>query len=311
MPGETIIVGVSGGPDSMALLHVLLGLGKEWGIAVHVAHVNHGLRKDADKDQKFVQRFAQTKNIPFNTTTLKIARRKGKTSVEDLAREARFNYFFRLARENNIKTIALAHTENDLAETVLMRILRGTGLQGLQAILPKRTFGNFTVIRPFLRINRNEILRYLKSHKVPFRLDPTNRQTKFFRNKVRRSLIPLLEEYNPNIRQALTNLAINAALDYDLLNALGENAFQHAVHYRDGRKIMLKLKELKANHPSLQRAVLRQAVNLLMPGASPTSEQTLAIEQLVEKNALSAVVTLPGNKISLSRDDRYCILLKK
>ncbi len=198
--GNSVIVGVSGGSDSVGLLTILNELKHELGISLIVAHYNHQLRKDSKLDQALVQQYAEKLNLPFVTENSKKLRKNSKGSLEDLARQERLKFFNKISLRFKTRVIALAHTQDDLAETVLMRLIRGSGLYGLRAILPKRTIQGMSVIRPLLEISKKEILAYLKIKKIPFKEDSTNRQKIYFRNLVRLELLPLLKKkYNPNI----------------------------------------------------------------------------------------------------------------
>jgi len=310
--GETIIVGVSGGPDSMALLHILFKLRQDYGIRLHIVYVNHGLRKSAVIDQKFVKDIAQKLSLPFTTTTLTVKPQKGKSSLEEQGREKRFNFLFMVARKQKAKTIALGHTQDDLAETVLMRIIRGTGLHGLPSILPKRPFKNFFLIRPLLEVNRNEILSYLKSRKISFRIDPTNRQTKFFRNKIRWHLLPLIEKkYNPRAKEILANLAYNAAFDYDLISLLGRYYIKKILYQKNSNMLQLKIPKLNSLHPSLQRMLVRLSLEELTGHPHLiNSEQVRKIEQLIQKGPNKAIVDLIES-ISVQKSSPFLKIFKR
>ncbi len=259
---ETVIVGVSGGPDSVSLLHLLYELRQELGIHLHVAHVNHQLRKTADRDEQFVQ--ALTHKLELKSTITKIKIPKGKGSLEELAREARFQALFKTAKNNDAHVIALGHTQDDLAETVLMRIIRGTGLKGLQSILPQRRFGSYRVIRPLLDISRQAIEKYLHFKKIPYRTDPTNAHMRFFRNKIRAELLPFLQSrYNPQIKEMLANLAKSTFLDYDFLYCEGQRHFHQLAKEITPKSICFKLYLFLKLHPSIQRMVLRAAIEHL------------------------------------------------
>jgi tRNA(Ile)-lysidine synthase len=172
--GERIVLGVSGGPDSVFLLYALYQLRHELGLSLIVAHINHHLRIDSTKDGNFVKKLCHELSLPFAIRDVRILKRKGQSSIEEIARQKRFNAFIEIAKKYHSRKIALGHNLDDLAETVLMRILRGTGLSGMRAILPQRQISGMTFTRPILDISHHEIMGFLKSKKLPFRLDPTN-----------------------------------------------------------------------------------------------------------------------------------------
>ncbi len=210
-PGQTVLVACSGGPDSMALLHLCLELGADEGFATAAAHFNHGLRPRAAADERFVQEAALKLDLPYlagraDVRALARARRLG---LEEAARLARYAFLERAAAEAGAARIATGHTMNDQAETVLLRLLRGTGPMGLSGIPAKR---GIAVIRPLLSLPRREILAYLADRGVVFRRDETNRNTDILRNRVRHGLIPYLErKYEPAVVRSLARLATISA----------------------------------------------------------------------------------------------------
>jgi len=224
--GATFIIGASGGPDSTALVHILHNLQYELGYHLHIAHYNHNLHRNAKQDQKFVELLAEQLNIPCSVGCWKNPKELKRGSLEDAARRRRFQFFSRLAKKTDAKAVILAHTEDDLAETVLMRILRGAGLQGLRGILPDRKIDGICYIRPLLAIKKDEILAFLKKNNISYRIDPTNKNTEFFRNKIRLELLPLLsKQYNHNIKGLLTNMADNISTDYSYLESQSQKLF--------------------------------------------------------------------------------------
>jgi tRNA(Ile)-lysidine synthase len=213
-PGDRVGVAVSGGADSVALLRTLLEVRTELGIVVSVVHLNHGIRgTEADEDEQFVTNIALQFDLPLHLERADVPAhgRQEKLSLETSARELRYNFFKRLLETNACDKIATAHTLDDQAETVLLRILRGTGTRGLAAIPPLRDASpelSARIVRPFLGIRRETIEAYLRTLNQPWREDSTNRDPKHLRNRIRHQLLPQLErEYNPALRQSLVNLA--------------------------------------------------------------------------------------------------------
>lgn len=209
VPGDRVSVAVSGGADSVALLHVLLELRQELGAVLSVAHFNHKIRgAEADGDQHFVSNLAQKFDLQFYSASADAPAfaRQQKISLETAARELRHTWFGQLVREGKVDKIATAHTQDDQAETVLMRILRGTGTRGLAGISPWQR--QKSLVRPFLAITREEIEAYLKSQKQPWREDSSNQDLHHARNRIRHELLPALQrDYNPAVRQILADLA--------------------------------------------------------------------------------------------------------
>ena len=294
--GDTIIVGVSGGPDSVALIHILNRLRFEMGLQLHMAHFNHHLRPSAGTDQKFVEQLARRLNVPLTVGHWPRPQSIRKGSLEERAREKRFDFLRRLALKINAQSIALAHTQNDLAETVLMRILRGAGLQGLRAILPARTIEGVEIIRPLLTVTRGDIENYLKKNKLSFRTDPTNRQTQYFRNKIRLKLLPLLEkEYNKNIRSVLANVSEIVTADYDFLEEEASRYFSRTAHYSPRRKtIKFPTTAFLKLHPAMKRMLLRMSIERLKGDTKRlTAYHFSEIEELLDCRPVQSVVHLP------------------
>ena len=208
-PGDRVAVAVSGGADSVALLLCLLELRQELGLVLSVAHFNHGIRgAEADQDQAFVEALAAKFDLPFHCGSghAPAHARERKLSLETAARDLRQSWFQELRKTGTVDKIATAHSQNDQAETVMMRVIRGAGTRGLAGIAPWQKEKG--LIRPLLEVTRREIEEYLEGIRQPWREDLTNRDLHHLRNRLRHELLPLLQrEYNPSIRQTLTDLA--------------------------------------------------------------------------------------------------------
>src|SRR5215471_13505282 len=209
VPGDRVIVAVSGGADSVALLRVLLELQHALGAVLAVAHFNHKIRgAEADADEQFVRDLAQQFELEFRSSSADAPThsREHKISLETAARELRHRWFAQLIREAKADKIATAHTQDDQAETVLMRILRGTGTRGLAGIAPRQA--QKALIRPLLSITRQEVEEFLQHLGQSWRDDSSNKDLRHVRNRVRHVLMPLLQrDYNPAVRQTLADLA--------------------------------------------------------------------------------------------------------
>jgi len=260
-PRGCVLVGISGGADSMALLQSLSGLRHDLGVQLHAAHFNHKFRPEALYDERFVITWCKRFNIP-----LTVGRRFGRKIrhlSEDDARQMRLEFFVKTALALGVQSVALAHTRNDLAETVLMRLMRGSGLYGLRAILPRRCIEGVFFVRPLLGVNRLDVEDYLKAQKIPFCTDATNRQTKYERNKIRLHLLPLLvKEYNPQIINALSDLAVTAGEDYEFLSMHARKQFEKNVII-SGKKVKMDLKSIRRRHPAILRLIFRQMAEIL------------------------------------------------
>lgn len=246
--GSKIILGVSGGPDSVCLLDIFLRLKKTYSLELRIAHANYGLRsKDSDDDEKFVKGLSEKHNLPIDILRPEIISTK---NLENNLRDIRYAFFEKVRQKNGFDLIAVAHNQDDQAETFLMRILRGSGLSGLRAM----RFKNGNIIRPLLVTSRQEILEYLEYHDLVYRIDRTNRTDVFLRNKVRNKLIPFLEKnFNPNINKTLADATLHIAEDHSLLEKIAKESY--------ARHEELSVKKLLALHPALQKRVLLQAIS--------------------------------------------------
>lgn len=309
--GERVIVGVSGGPDSVALLYVLNTLRYECGIMLHAAHLNHRWRKEAGLDQRFVEKLCEQWKLPLTAKVLKKNDFKKNGSQEEIARDYRLQFFTDLAKKEHAQAVALGHTKDDLAETILMRLIRGTGLMGMRGILPQRQIHGFRFIRPLLNVSRSHIERFLRKEKLSFRRDSTNRDLKFFRNKVRLELIPYLEKkYNRQIKEVLAHLADIFAGDYDYLEGESKKIFTKLRELENPSVVKLKIQPFKKTHRALQRMLIRRSIEKLRGDLHQlTFGHLVEIEDLMERRPLGSVVHLPGG-LSVS-SDKNCLIFKK
>jgi tRNA(Ile)-lysidine synthase len=294
--GDKILIGVSGGADSIALLLILNQLKTTIGFQIHVGHINHHLRKSALADQRFVEKVCTSLNLACTCIDLDLKKTiKQGGSVEEIARKERLKALGQIAKKIRAHAVALAHHNDDLAETVLMRILRGTGLQGLQAILPYRNINGTVFIRPLLDVSRAQIEGYLKKNKIKFRSDPTNTQTRFFRNKIRLKLLPLLEkDYQKNIKHILSHLALTSAEDYDYLRQQALAIFPK-ITQQTKKTISITLTKFKILPIALQRMILRLAIEKIKSHTRTlTWSHYNELADLITRRPTDSIVDLPS-----------------
>lgn len=210
--GDVFIVGVSGGADSLCLLDILFVLSQKHHFTLHIAHVNYHLRdSDSDLDEALVKEAAEGYHLPCTVLSY---RQKMKNVSEEKLRDIRYAFFEKLRKKTGAKNIAVAHNQDDQAETLLLRLLRGAGLSGLAAMRPK----NDHIIRPLIEMSRADILSYLKARRIAYREDASNALPLYFRNRIRHTLIPFLEEnFQPQVRKLLAETALILGDDYALL----------------------------------------------------------------------------------------------
>ena len=229
-PRQKILIACSGGPDSVALFHLLRALAAKNSWKLGLAHFNHQLRPRAAKwDEDFVCRLARKHGVPFfrGTGNVKREAKRTKTSIEECARQMRYDFLLRASRVEKFPVVALAHTRDDQAETVLMRVLQGTGLRGLQGIREKFRTGSVTWVRPLLVFTKKELLGYLAKKCIPFRSDKSNDSSRFVRNRIRLELIPGLQrDFNPRVVEALSRIPEIVAGESTLIAELEKKAWK-------------------------------------------------------------------------------------
>jgi len=262
---RAILAAVSGGPDSMAMLHMLKALGAELGFPVIAAHVNHKMRgAEADAEAQLVRRTAEAWGVPCVVGEIDVPAHLARTgeNAQAAARSLRYDFLRRAARERGARVIATAHHADDQAETVLMRLLRGTGPGGLAGIAERRDEEDLELIRPLLRISKMELLQYCERHGIPYATDGSNRSLRYFRNAVRLEVLPFLERYNPAVGPALARLAEIAAAEDDYLRRAAEEAFAALVR-PEGDGWAVDRRGFCALHLALQRRLIKLILNCL------------------------------------------------
>lgn len=303
--GDKVLVGVSGGPDSLTLLYVLNELSVKLGIKIIVAHLNHGVRgKSADLDEKFVRNCVRELGVDFFSKKINNSKTKSKHLSEDSLRKLRYDFLFEIAKKHKIKNIALAHTLDDQAETVLMRLIRGTGLYGLISIVPKRKINSFIIIRPMIGITREEIEGYIKRIKIKPRIDESNFSKKFLRNRIRHEFIPALKKVNPNIKQTLARFAQQAAIDYDYLYHMAKKN----IKTNKDSKVKIRIEKFLSLHSALQRMVIRVALEKVSGGLNTfTHKHWEEIKDLIEVRPAGSLVHLT-KKVCVKKDKKDVIV---
>ncbi len=280
--GETVVAGVSGGPDSVCLLHLLTRLaGRMPGLRLHAAHLNHQLRgAEADADAAFVADLAARWGVPYTVgraDVAALAERAG-LSLEEAARQARYAFLADVARTAGAGVIATGHNADDQAETVLMHLLRGSGVAGLRGMLPVTGLSEYRLagyadlaqsghplrlVRPLLEIPRADILAYCEHEGLAFRFDRSNEDTTFYRNRLRHELLPVLETYNPAIRIVLARTAEVLAGDYEVLAAELARAWARVTRPAAPGEVQFDRPAWVSLPVGLQRALVREAVHRL------------------------------------------------
>lgn len=255
--GERVLVGVSGGPDSTALLHILLALAPRYNLDLAVAHLHHGLRpKAADSDAAFVRQMARHLNLPMHEEKAVIKKKNG--SIEEQAREARYGFYRRMMTAHDYTKTALGHQKNDNAEAVLMHLMRGSGIRGLGGIPPVR---DQWVVRPLIDLERFEILEWLSQTGAAYVVDATNTDTAFERNRIRHQLLPMLaRDYNPNIVSILHRTADLCREEDEWLKRHLEPLLTEAVTLSSDHRMRIDLAVIADEPLAVQRRLIREAL---------------------------------------------------
>ncbi len=299
-PGDTIIVALSGGADSCALLDIMAGL-EGLKARLVVAHLNHCLRgTESDADEAFARTMAGRYALPFESRRLdvRLFANQKKLNLEDAGRRARMTFLEEIRLAWKAKAVALAHHADDQAETVLMRLLRGSGMTGLSGMSHRNGHHR---IRPLLDVTRTEIEAYLTAREISHREDASNRDITFLRNRIRHELLPLLEHYNPAIRERLTTTAALLSDENNLLDQLTEELATRACRY-DGSSVSCHLALLADQHPSLKRRVFLHALEQLAGNREHFSRRHIAaLESLADAPRPNAAIILP-QKITARRE---------
>ncbi len=303
-PGTSVLAAVSGGADSVALLYCLAALADELKLSIQVAHLNHDLRGEESRaDQDFVRRLSRGLGLPFHTETAQLA---GPGNLEARARRERYGYLRRVAGDCRAARIALGHTLDDQAETVLLRLLRGSGLRGLSAIRPVMEGG---IVRPLIESSRKDVRDYLQSRELEWREDSSNMDLSFRRNRVRHELLPYLEtHFNRRIRSTLANEAALARSASDFMHEAAAREL-HRIQRHGGTGTTVAAAELADLHPGLREGVIR-SLHAASGGVegSLTASHVVRVLELCEAGKSGRSVPLPGGVVVIREFDELLFL---
>ncbi len=306
-PGDTLVIGLSGGADSVMLLD-LLSILPGYDLKLIAAHLNHGLRgAESDADEQFCRETASRYAIPFESRLADVRKAAAdlRLNLEDAGRRARIELLDDIRMKYGAAAVVLAHHADDQAETVLMRLLRGAGITGLAGMAYRNQRG---YVRPLLEITRPEIEQYLRASGLVWREDSSNSDTSFLRNRIRHQLLPLLEEYNPAIRSCLAATASVLGDDEALLGELTAEAFAGSCLVEEGR-IVCGVTALRALKPALRRRVLRQVFKRLTGTLAGVSLRHIdSICGLIESDRPNSRLALPQEVTAVREYDRLMLM---
>ena len=302
--GDKIVLGVSGGPDSISMLNILKEIKDEQIIKfeIYVAHINHMIREEAIDDEKYVEDYCNKNNIKCyikRIDVVKIANDK-KIGTEEAGRKARYEFFEEILKKTNSNKIAIAHNINDKIETIIMHLLRGSGLSGLKGIEPIR---DNKFIRPLIECERSEIEQYCEKYELNPRIDKTNFENEYTRNKIRNIVIPYIkQEFNPNIVQTLSRLSDVAIEEIKYISKQTQKIYQQILIEKEDRQIILNLKKFNE-----QEKIIKSQLILL------TTKQLMGSTQGIEKIHIEDIIKLCSNNVGnkyLTPNKNIKILIK-
>ncbi len=294
--GGTVLLALSGGADSRALLHVLSNQARQEGFSILTAHVNHGIRgAEAERDAAFCEEISRSygwEHLSLDVDVPELAKAHGR-SLELEAREVRYDFFRRIMEERSIEILATAHHADDNLETVLFRMCRGTGLHGLCGIPAVRNFASGVLVRPLLGYSKRDILNFCEREKLDFVTDSTNAEGDCSRNRLRLGVVPTLEREFPDLQERVYRMTRSLSLDQDYLN--GEAEAFLAAHLREGG---VSADILRKTHP----AIRRRALSMLLPGTLEAVHLE-AVDALLEKGVSGSSISLPGDVCACLQGD--------
>jgi len=293
---DRVLIGISGGPDSITLLNILLSFKKRYNLSFFIAHLDHMLRgKESDEDVNFVKNLAQKLDLPceVKSCNLKKIAQKEHLTLEEAARKYRYKFYSETSKKFEANKIALGHNADDQVETVLMRFLRGSGLEGLMGIPPVRS----NIIRPLIECSRAEIEEYCKENKIEYRVDSSNKEVIYFRNKIRLELLPLLSKgYNKNIKDTVLRLGSIISEVSEYLNQETELLFKEIARRESPEMVIIDLEKFTSLPLALKRRIIRKSIEMVKGNLYSVSfKHNNEILKLTEYQLGEKEIYLPDN----------------
>jgi tRNA(Ile)-lysidine synthase len=311
--GGDLVVAVSGGADSVCLLHILANLQKELKLKLHIAHLNHQLRgADSDADADYVAGLARKLGIPatIEKRDVKGYQKRERLSLEEAAREVRYRFLAEVARAIGAGRAAAGHTRDDHIETILMHLIRGSGTRGLRGLQPATLWrsgdDSLVIVRPLLEISHQETEDYCRQHNLAPRLDASNLSLSPLRNRVRQQLLPLLESYNPAIAEALLRTGRIAGDDIDFLDEQIARLWDKVIR-QEGKSLILDKAEFDRLPPTLKRYLLRASVEKLLGSAKDVEMRHIEEMMSLAARPAGKRLNLPGGLTFAVEYERYLL----
>ncbi|MEA3319965.1 MAG: tRNA lysidine(34) synthetase TilS [Bacillota bacterium] len=310
---STVVVGVSGGADSMGLLHYLDSIKEAKRLKLVVAHVDHMFRgAESEEDMKFVKQHCDKRSLLFEAEQINVSayQKEKKLTVQVAARECRYAFYEKVMKKYHADFLALGHHADDQVETILMRLGRGSSMTGYAGILPKRAFGDGVIIRPFLTVTKSEIMEYLTVYDVPFRHDPSNDKDTYRRNRLRHHILPILKEEFPGLHERFQAFSEQIQESEQYIEALMEKEWIAVIKSKAINRVILDTKPLLLMAKPLQRRGIQLILNYLYNNEIPPSLSSIHIDNLLsllESEHPSGRLHFP-NGLQVIKSYNECIL---
>ena len=308
---DKIVLGVSGGPDSLFMLHILNKLKEDLQFKIVVAHVNHMIRKEAGEEEIFVKEFCKKINVEFHSKRIEVEKyaNNNKMGLEEAGRKIRYEFFDEIAKVTNANKIAIAHNKNDKVETIIMNLLRGSGVTGLQGIQPIK---DDKIIRPIIEIERKDIEKYCKENNLEPRIDISNFDNTYTRNKIRNVVIPYIkEEFNPNFIETITRLSEVITEENKFLNNVTEQKYRSILIKRGENEIVLDLKKFNSEEIVIKNRLILHAI--LQLNGNTQGIEKIHIQDIIKlcrKNIGNKFLT-PNKNLKVLIKDKKIFFIKQ
>lgn len=284
--GDKIVIGVSGGSDSITLLYLLNKYKEKFKIKLYVCHINHKIREDSTIDEQYVENMCEKMNVSFYKKRVQVEQiaKENKMGTEEAGRIIRYEFFREIAKKENANKIAIAHNMNDNAETMLLNLIRGTGLSGLEGITPKEN----NIIRPLINSKKTDINNFCKENNIEYKIDSTNKQNIYRRNIIRNEVIPKLEEINPNIVETLSRTSKIIKQNNTFIKETTKSEYKKIAHIFSNEEkthIEINLKEFNLLNENIKQNVILKAIEEIQ-GNTKNVEKTNIDEviQIAKRN---------------------------
>lgn len=307
---DKIILGVSGGPDSLFMLNILNNLKEKLNIELVVVHINHMIREEADSEEEFVKEFCQKLNIPFYSKRIEVEKyaNNNKIGLEEAGRKIRYEFFEEICSQVGANKIAVAHNKNDKVETMIMHMLRGSGISGLQGIQPKTN----RIIRPIIEIERKDIEKYCEDQNLNPKIDKSNFDNTYTRNKIRNIVIPYIkEEFNPNIIETMTRLSEVITEENIFLNKLTETEYNKILLQKNNQEIVLDLKKFNQLDNIIKKRIILYTISKLRGGSQGIEK--IHIEDIIKlcKNNVGNKFLKPNKGLKILVKNKKIFFIKE